>query len=166
MKRLLQIIITTLLTGLMLTVIASDRDTGAESYDGTDSESEINEVSVEAVAGVNLHNYQASDALRRLRADWDAGYRSLKAEILLAQDNATREALELRSMALQAEFRQAELELLLSEALADENYGYATRLQEVLDHGLEPTRTALPGATVQRDPVTGRLLSGEEGGAK
>jgi hypothetical protein len=166
MKRTLQIIITTLLSGLMLTVIANERDTNAGSYDGTGSVSVSEEITAESTAGNKLHNYEASEALLQLRANQDVRYRSLKAEILLAQDSATREVLELKAMALQAEFQKAELELLLSEALADENYGYAVRLQDVLDHGLEPTQTSQPGATVQRDPVTGRVLSGEEGGTK
>ena len=166
MKRTLQIIISTLLSGLMLTVIANERDTNAGSYDGTGSVSVSEEITAESTAGNKLHNYEASEALLQLRANQDVRYRSLKAEILLAQDSATREVLELKAMALQAEFQKAELELLLSEALADENYGYAVRLQDVLDHGLEPTQTSQPGATVQRDPVTGGVLSGEEGGTK
>jgi len=170
MKRALQITITALLCGLMLTAIADERDNERDrvtgSYDGTDSVQEAREIATEPAASATLYNYQASAALQQLRADWDARYHSLEAEILQAEDNAIREKLERQSMAMQAEFRKTELELLLSEALADGNYDYAARLQDVLDHGLEPTRTALPGATVQRDPVTGRALAGEEGGAK
>ena len=58
------------------------------------------------------------------------------------------------------------MELLLEQALAEGNDDYAGKLQNVLDHGLQPTRTALPGATVPRDPATGKPLAVEEGGAR
>ena len=166
MKRLVQTIIASLLCGLLINVIANERSTGAASYDATGSTPEITETGIETSAIAGLHNYQASDALLRLRADWDTRYRSLEAALLLAVDNDTRDALELQLMTLQADAQRAELELLLTEALADGNQNYAIKLQDVLDHGLQPTHSPLPAVRIQRDPVTGKALTGEEGGVK
>ena len=166
MKRLLQIATVSLLSGLLLTVVANERDTGTGSYDDRDSVAEVNEVTAETIAGANLYNYQASDALLQLRADWDARYRGLEAELLLEDDYATQEAMERQLSTLQMEFQRAELELLLAEARADGNDDYGLKLQDVIDHGLSPVNNPYPEVTVHRDPVTSKALSGEEGGSK
>ncbi len=165
MKRLLQIATVSLLSGLLMTAIGNERDTGAGSYDDTGIP-EVSEVQAEATAGTDLYSYQASDALLQLRSDWDARFSVLEAELLLEEDYARQEAMERELSALQAEFQRAELELLLAEAIADGNDEYALKLQDVIDHGLSPINNPYPEVTVQRDPVTGNALSGEEGGAK
>ena len=102
----------------------------------------------------------------QLRADWDARYRSLEAELLRTRNYAEQEALERELSRLQMEFQRAELEQLLADAVADGNDDYASRLQDAIDHGLTPINNPYPEVTVQRNPVTGRAVAGEEGGAK
>jgi hypothetical protein len=166
MKRTLQIILTTLLSGLMMTAIANERDTNAGSYDGTDSVPEAAEITAESTTATAVYSYQASDALLQLRSDWEAQYSRLEAELLLEEDYAAQEVLERQLSRLQMEFQRAELEQLLADAIADGNDDYAVKLQDVIDHGLSPINNPYPEVTVQRDRVTGKALSGEEGGVK
>ncbi len=164
MRRLWQCTLILLLAGLMSTLFAEER-VSAPSYSDTDSESTGTEITARQ-PGQAAFDYRASDALLQLRADWNQRYRALRAELALAADNAARDAVDEQLLTLKKDAQRAELELLLAEATAAGNDAYAAKLREVLEFGLEPANTPYEPADVQRDPVTGRALSGEEGGAE
>ena len=102
-----------------------------------------------------------SQEIQDLRANYRRQVKSLESQIRLARDHQVRLQLEERLAALKTESHRAELLQLQREARQRGDEKYAARLQEVLDHGLAPTRK--PHAPLPRDPRTGRPLNSPDG---
>lgn len=108
---------------------------------------------------------QVPAALAELRARHLGEVSAMDAALLAARDEAERQSLELRAVAMKQRQQQEELGWLRSNALATGDAAYAARLDEALQN-LEPVAAPVATRFVPRDPATGLALDGQEGGAQ